>query len=213
MAANFYKYTKIPTEKETDRIAHFYFKWLYSLVGLETKQYSKYWRLLENLYSHEYTWYVDNDVNRAMDGINLRQIFCRTYGYDYSEIDPIVFERPCTFLEMLIGLARRIDSDIMWDPEAGDRTSYWFWMMLRNAGFIDASGRLNSDEYFDAESMVEVAEKVDFIVNRRYDSRGNGGLFQVEYLPDGRDFRDMELWYQMQFCMNERFPVIDDTFG
>lgn len=212
MARDLYKHTRIPTEKETERIAHFYFKWLYSWVGMDTKQYGKYWRLLENLHSCEFRWFVDNDVNRATDGIKMRFDFCSEYGYDIHEIDEYLINKPCSFLEMLIGLARRIDSDIMWDPEAGNRTCYWFWTMLKNAGFVNEKGTLRCDETFSPDDMIWVKNKVEFLVNREYDLRGKGGLFPIIALPDGVNFKETELWYQMQFYLNENFPVIDDTF-
>ena len=74
---------------------------------------------------------IDNDINRADDGKHLRYEFASERSYsNYYPID----NRPCSVLEMLIALAIRINDEIMWNPDYGDKTAAWFWEMIDNLG-------------------------------------------------------------------------------
>lgn len=193
-----------------------YIAWLYSFVGKDTDQYGRYWRLIKRLYIHPFyvkempRTNVYKDVNRVRDGIALRFRFADEYGVNVescSKQDPR-FEsffddnEACSMLEMLVALALRIRSDIMWDDDGVDRTPLWFWTMIANTG-LDLERC--KDEYFDENCIVEVAEMCSKIVNRLYEKTGKGSFFPTSFL--GKDMRKIEIWYQMQFWIGENYPI------
>ncbi len=178
-----------------------YFQWLYSFVGKDTPQFGHYWRLLRIFYSREFYYVVKNDDNRATDGVSLRQKFANEYGYSLDRMDECI-NGPCRFLEMLVGLSIRINDELMWDPDKGDRTAFWFWTIVQNMGF---DLKYISDEYFDGSSMIETHGILNRVMNRQYDRVGNGGLFPLR--GSRKDQRKVEIWYQMNAWLAENYPL------
>lgn len=173
-----------------------YFHWLCEMVHIEQEDRS-YWLLAKDLHSRKFYSIVSHDENRAFDGISLRDEYISEMNYPkYVRLND-----ECSVLEMIIGLARRMDFETSdpYDPEeAESRTTYWFWEMIENLGLIE----------FDDESYVEyggvdvVDQTIDILLDREYDSDGNGGLFPLEF-ADG-DQRKVELWYQMNSYLMEK---------
>lgn len=178
-----------------------YIQWLYSIVGGKDRKFDHFWRVIRRLHMREFFYIVPNDVNRLEDGRALRYEFIDEYQYNPDDVVNY-FDCPCTFLEMMVAFSRRIDSDVMWDPEVGDRSAFWFWKMLENAG---VSLRTFSDEYFDEHSIVELNDIVDRVLQRHYDKFGNGSLFPLSYQK--RNYQRIELWYQMQLWLDENYPI------
>lgn len=170
-----------------------YLQWLYRQVAsTRTKNPARtYWTLLTHLYHKEFKWSVPNDDNRLMDGLELRYEFKFQIAGDPNIPDPPQgwLERPCSFLEMLLALARRLSF------AGGGAASEWFWHMLDNIG-------LRSH----VDAMPGDPDQIDFIldrvINRTYDEYGNGGLFPL-FHPQ-HDQRQVELWYQMNCYLLER---------
>jgi hypothetical protein len=133
------------------------------------------------------------DGNRAEDGMDLRYRFGDENSYDQALIATYLDDRPCSVLEMLIALAIRCEEQIMDDPDIGDRTGLWFGNMIYN---LNLHTMHNSD--FDREYVDEV---IDIFLNRKYERDGRGGLFTVKNAP--RDLRDVEIWYQLCWYLNE----------
>lgn len=188
-------------------ISEMYFNWLYLLVGKETRAHGCYWRLMRFLFTKEFYYKVRNDDNRAKDGMDLRMKFARYYGYDVSKISAQL-DGPCRMLEMLVALSTRINDELMWDPDNGDQTEFWFWTIIENAGF---DLKAFKDEYFGADSIINCHKIVDRILNRQYEKNGVGGLFPLKNPP--RDQRKVEIWYQLNSWLNENFPLDPDKIG
>ena len=110
------------------------------------------------------------DANREEDGIDLRYRFITEVGIpkNYQEVYAYL-DGPCSVLEMMIALAIRCEESIMDDPDIGDRTSEWFWLMMKNLG-LDYM----SDRKFDRDIAEE---KISIFLDRRYKRNGEGGLF------------------------------------
>ena len=104
-----------------DQIKERYFDWLYDYVckGRVNSRIS-YRKLFTLLHNIDFDFYIHNDVNRAMDGIDLRNRFA-TVIHDDDVTD--VLDDPCSVLEMIIALAIRCEETIMDDPRYGDRTA------------------------------------------------------------------------------------------
>ena len=176
-----------------------YLHWLYSQVGLEDRRYNHYWRVIRLLFRTTFYYSVRNDDNRAKDGINLREHFMD----EFCETDRSIFDgEQCNMLEMLVALARRIDGEIMWDPDHGDRTAFWFWSMLQNIG-VDMIEF--SDENYDENCWIFLQKAVDRVISRTYNRYGKGSLFPVT--KPRKDQRKIEIWDQMQAWINEKYPI------
>lgn len=168
-----------------DEIKNDYFKWLYDYVCKgRAHERNSYEKLLMFLHQIEFTFIIPNDVNRAMDGVDLR------YRYaTYLEDDRVmaILDGPCSVLEMMVALAIRCEETIMDDSRYGDRTGQWFWNMMSNLGI----GLMN-DDIFDERIVEDIT--YDFL-ERRYGPDGKGGLFYIRGCKD--DLRDLEIWTQL----------------
>lgn len=178
-----------------DRIVNDYFNWLVDTV-CDYRRHNKnsYRKLLSLLHTTEFTYLIPKDINREKDGIDLR------YKFAYSTHRGNVadqLEGPCTVLEMLVALAIRWEIDFMDDPVEGDRTSVWFWDMLHN---------LNLDVFTnDNFNRGVILQKIEIFLNRRYGRSGEGNIFTLR--RDNRDIRDVEIWYQLCWYINENWKV------
>lgn len=168
-----------------------YFEWIYERV-MDTLEYS---RLLDHLNEILYLpeWRVGDerirqmDQNRIGDAISLRYDFAYENGYSKMVIDSVFPDNACTVLELMAALAIRCETDIMDDPDYGDRTHIWFKYMLTSLGLID-----QTNDFYDEDYVIDV---IQVFMERRYSREGAGGLF---YVPDSeQDMRDLDLWYQM----------------
>lgn len=170
-----------------------YFLWLCDIVGTRD-DYTYYTCLLELLHNREFVWSIPLDANRAKDGQALRRRFADESGHTQRNVETIL-DSPCSVLEMLIALADRCETHIMSDDDIGDRTEEWFWTMIENL-------QLTSMEngYFDEEYSNH---RIDILLDRTYEKNGSGGLFIIN--EKNVDMRKLEIWYQMQHYLNEKF--------
>lgn len=174
-----------------------YFCWLKGLInsGFLEENYQK---LLWKLYSTDFYYELEYDKNRAADGMYLRKIFSREYQMPFILVDANGQERPCSVLEMMVALARKAEDDIMHDPDVGDRTGHWFWVMLENLG-LDIY-----DDYGYYEGRVN--QILDVFMHHRYaPNGGGGGMFSVRKCC--RDMRKTDLWWQLNAYFEENFPI------
>lgn len=167
-----------------------YFAWLCEIVE---DKYSPvtYDILMLDLSKAEFGVLIPNDINRCMDGVNLR------FEYETENRGYFADDTPCSMLEMLIALARRMNYELSGnDPDEHDYTAKYFWDMIANLGL---------DVYDDAHySSADVKALIKRFVDRDYGYSGDGGLFPLHW-PD-RDQRDVEIWYQMNAYLQENFP-------
>lgn len=173
-----------------------YFDFLCDIVG-RTEQYGN---LLARLYELNFYSLVPNDDNRAADGEQLRIIFLDEKGKANTASSFSDLIGACTVLEMLIGVASRLEFDLSgsrWERTVGE----WFWVLIDNIGleWCDDMGW----EMEDREQ--EVDERIDILLERKYGSDGNGGLFPLK--NPKKDQRDIEIWYQMSAWIIENYPI------
>lgn len=172
-----------------NEVTYDYFEWLYEKVCDE--EYSRrlsYRKLLEYLFSTDFTYILPMDENRAEDGLSLRYRFAMEVGYKDETIEGNI-DFPCSVLEMIIALSIRCEEHIMSDPDIGDRTGQWFWNMIVNLGLGNMS-----DDNFNKQYVKKIIKN---FLDRHYEKNGRGGLFMTE--DSSKDMRDIEIWYQM--CM------------
>ena len=162
---------------------------MYRLVIPEEdeEQGVSYRKLLEFLDSIQFDYIIARDANRAEDGVGLRYRFAYEAGVGYPETAAYLDDRPCSVLEMLVALSLRCEEQFMADPEAGNRTSFWFGCMLHNLGIDDMDDL--------AFRKNKVKQAIDIFMQRDYEPDGKGGLFHIENC--WTDLRQVEIWYQM----------------
>lgn len=168
-----------------DQIINDYFEWLWNFT--KCRGHSQNRKIITLLHNIEFRYSIPMDANREEDGIDLRYRFITEVGIpkNYQEVYGYL-DGPCSVLEMMIALAIRCEESIMDDPDIGDRTSEWFWLMMKNLG-LDYM----NDRKFDRDIAEE---KISIFLDRKYKRNGEGGLFIVN---GRRDLRKVEIWYQM----------------
>lgn len=169
-------------EQHEGTIDDLYMTWLYKQYAVVSNRNParSYWKLTEQLYTIPFTWMVANDDNRAADGVELRDEFVVECEVEYVDVD--WHQRECSFLEMLLALARRTSYNAMGTPAA------WF------GKFLDNLGIRFSDRDYDVETEYLVNNAALRVIYRQYDESGAGGIFPLEH--PRQDQREVELWYQ-----------------
>ena len=167
-----------------------YLPWLYSQeASIWRKQPTRtYWSLFRLLFTKEFVWIVPNDDNRVEDGRDLRLEFID--DEDLSDVDPAWMELGCSFLEMLIGLSRRLSFEA-----DGGGPREWFWVLM---------GNLQLENFNDASDIPcqEIDQILDGVIWRTYKPNGSGGLFPLTNPKE--DQRDVEIWYQLSAYLMEQ---------
>lgn len=170
-------------------IEELYFQWLYGLVSnpAPTSLRNSYWNLLRFLHQKEFVWFVLNDDNRAEDGASLRLEFVQENPHIHASDNWL--ELGCSFLEMLIGLSRRLEF------ETDGAARAWFWHLLKT---------IHISEFSDLHELPvdTVNETVDRVIWRTYEPDGSGGLFPLA--NPRKDQRAVEIWYQLNSYLIER---------
>lgn len=186
-----------PSRSFDIEISNEYFTWLCNIININRPRDS-YFILAQILHKRDYKWFVPNDDNRAADGRKLREQFSDEMQYDASKI---LNYHSCSMLEMLVGVARRIE-DILYDPEEGDRTERWFWEILGNVGldkYVDS--KYAEDSY----GREKINLLIDNVLERAYKKNGQGGLFPLR--RPKKDQRKVEIWYQMCEYLNDNYFI------
>lgn len=150
-----------------------YFEWLIAFVADEDDS-ERFSLLFEFLFRHEYIWILPRDRSRASDGVNLRSRYIEETGYLN------VIDGECSWLEMLVALSIRGETEIMMNSQYGDRTALWFWTMMESVNLDNMS----DDKY----SSSLVSGRIDEIIN--------GIRFLWPQVRDV-DYSHVEIWYQM----------------
>lgn len=169
-----------------------YMMWLIESIDPLGRVGDYYQPVLEELYVRDFEWGAKfpDDENRAKDGLELRKIFASESGIDKSEIG--IDWKPCSCLEMMIAIARRIEFEIVAVPGSED-VPRWFWMFMHNLG-LDPSDA-------GCEDLVYVDSRISRWLQRKYQRDGKGGIFVVS--DDYFDMRKMTIWKQMNAVLNE----------
>lgn len=168
-----------------------YFDWLCHFV-YDNVPFANYTKLLTFLNETPFTYILPRDENRYSDGIGLRYRFGRETDIREAVVANFVDRYECSVLEMLIALCLRCEESIMSNERYGDRTGQWFWNMLVNLGL----GKM-TDDHFDIQEARAIVSR---FLNRQYGPNGEGGIVR---LYDHGDLRNIEIWYQVMWYLNE----------
>ena len=169
-----------------------YYFYILERLGITETEIRSYSNLFRTMFEIDFKWDVtiDRDENRAIDGKILRE----DYENDTNRyIDDII---PCSFLEMIAGLAIRCENDIMWVPDV-DNTRQWFWDMLNNTRLEEYD-----NNNWNRKAVIDI---INMVIYRQYDYSGNGGLFPLR--DPETDQRRVEIWYQLASWLNENYDL------
>ena len=182
------------------RIENSYIQYLQNIIGIKHNN-KTYRRLINILYDTEFYYYVENDGNRAAAGISWRDEFAKDYaGGDTEEAQIIandILGGPCSFLELLIGLAEAMNGFFI--GEKFSSISYWFWVLISNVGLDKFS-----DDVIDPNFVDKIKNILTRVMDRNYEEDGKGGLFPLKTY-NGYDQTEIELWYQMSEYIQENY--------
>lgn len=179
---------RLEASDSSARLEERYFHWLYNKAARsrETNPSKSYWELFYILHTTPFEWFIPNDDNRAVDGIDLRYEYL---GAEMANNDWL--EEECSMLEMIISLSRRLSFEI------SEPTDVCFWYILSNLG-ID---REFNDTVEGVRKVANVRDILETVVRRTYDYDGTGGLFPL--INPKQDQREVEIWYQMSAYLAE----------
>lgn len=188
-------------------LAEDYYYWLLDIVRPEEQKPLEYDDVLYALFSTEFYSKLDNDENRIGDGLELRN----EYGANMGLSEGIVAKLndllgPCSVLEVMISLAKRAEDEFMYDPNKGDRTRKWFWIMVKNLKLdVLAHPWPTFGPLLEGKSGPKSEFKyiVDRFLERKYEKNGEGGLFRIN--KGNIDMRKTEIWYQMCWFFDENY--------
>ena len=186
-----------------------YFEWIAEFIKQGSEEENKelgrisadspYIKLLRKLFVRDFSvveGMVDDEI-RATDAMELRRRYADEVGGKLSksehDIDRIwkSIHGKCSVLEFLLQLAMRLDGMVN-ENEPESMVSMFFAILLENLKLKET----DSSEIWD--------EKIDRFLNREYGANGDGGgLFPLSNIADGRDLRNVSIWYQMNYWLNE----------
>lgn len=176
-----------------NELPHAYFEWMCELVHDDiAAKHGTYNHLMHVLHEIDFDYIIPMDGDRAEDGCDLRYRFAYENALDGRMVASCIDVHPASVLEVMVALAVRCEESIMDDPDIGDRTGHWFWVMIDTLGLFDMT-----DDNFNESFVRKTIRK---FLDRDYDRDGKGALFQVPDIPD--DMREVTIWYQMCYYLN-----------
>jgi hypothetical protein len=147
----------------------------------------------EVLWQTDFIFDLADDVNRCEDGKVLRRYFyAETASADLGLVGP------CSVLEVLIGLAKRLN-ELAYDPEYPNRIGYWFWELVTNLGFDrEELGNLEILGVSELEMLL-----ARFMARNFQKDGSEGGLFPVSNPTCNQNV--LPLWQQLQHYLMENY--------
>lgn len=178
------------TRRNSVNLPEDYIRWLEPQLRDEHGNPEKtYQDLIGIMFEKEFGWVIPMDQNRLVDGMDLRVEFAHEVHIHPSAMEPL---GPCSFLEVLIGLSRRMAF------VAGGLAPGWAWQLLSNLELHRFSDPITRTKH------RKVQEIMDTVISRRFAPDGTGGFFPLAW-ADG-DQTQVELWYQLNAYVEELHP-------
>ena len=176
-----------------------YFEWLLSCIDSNGVEEGVV-HVCGLLHNCEFRRRVGNDINRAVDGADLRKEFLAYYKeatFNQNEIDSLLMKE-CSWLEMLIPLV--IHLDYLYEGGVKGR----FIELLDNMRLSHlceySSRRTRASTESDQQLVDNVTSAID---NNKITVNGHGGLFPLR--KRGHDNqKEVEIWNQQSSYFNER---------
>ena len=162
-----------------------YYEWL--MTKLLPNLWIRYTILLRSLYETPFRVSLLMDENRVGDGLGMRGRFVYQNNLSAVERDILKRQRPCSVLEVMIGLAQRFEEEYMTQYTDESPIETWFIPMINSLGL-----RNYDDQHFDLYGFDRTMKN---LLDRTYFPDGRGSFF---YIPGTEtDMRQVEIWQQM----------------
>lgn len=161
-----------------------YTEWLVDIIGGVKRK--DMWRI-NHLLEEEFTYRSrTNDMNRAYDGLQLRELYLEETGKDSG----MGLDTPCSWLEMMIALCMRA-ADLMDYESEIDTTGDYFWLMMANSGLDKAANHEIMDDilWHLGGDWVKDEERISF--------------FTVPAVP--ANWNKMEIWAQLNWYLTSEY--------
>ena len=190
---------------KTNNLSQLYLEWLLRLINADNYKGKSYIKLCSLLNKIPFEPVMKLDKNRSSDVQSLlRETYIQSQSDWYRLSNDEIMELPTwpvSFLELIISLAMRIDLDFMREINGIDNTRIYFWVIVRNLGFLSFV-----DDNWNEDSIISVVNRLNIVQERKYDFNGNGGLFPLENAE--MDQRNVQIWNQLCQFVNQRFLKI-----
>lgn len=177
----------------SNSLAEEYLRWLAPQIREETdgNPNRTYWDLIHLMFEKRFVdaELIANDHNRIEDGLALRVEFCHERNIPPEASTGL---GPCSFLEVLIGLSRRLSF------MAGGAPAGWAWVLVSNLELHRVPDPIGRGRARKVDSIM------DDCIHRNYSPDGQGGFFPLAYPEE--DQTRVELWYQLGLYVNELNP-------
>lgn len=180
-----------------------YVLWLYKHIG---KLKPSYLKLCKELHRKKFRWFIQNDDNRCLDGLELRERFVEDTRLDESHTEVAYFlKEECSVLEVLVALAQRMNG-LMYDlnDTGKNRSGEFFQEMLENLRLDRFTDNRSPDGRFPPVDEAEIDEILEVMMDRTYGVDGRGGLFPLKKRHK-EDQSGVEIWYQMMVWLDENY--------
>ena len=191
---------KVVKKSMSNDIWRDYCWWLMNVAGIFDEQWYNLCSLLHSLSVGEPI--IADDANRFDDGMAQRDYFVDKLPWDEQQFAEMELEKhPCSFFEMLVALAVRIDNEYLGDPKAPD-PGKWLFKMLDN---LDITKYARYNDIITSSQERIIIKRVEFMLDREYDDCGNINIFKLKRPISG--FHCMSIWQQMQIWMSEYYNL------
>lgn len=191
-------------------ISEAYRKWLINEFINKGKRADIYTKLLYALFHEEYYYLIPNDMNRGEDGKNLRNRFiesrrgqrlaARKTINENDIVESMEMLGKPNMLEVMISICLYME-DMTRSFVPDNSATYWMGRLIDNLNLAN----LTNDVYDRLNGDIAVRDAVEKVLSRTYDKLGRGSLFPMRDSKRNRhrDYRDIEIWYQMQTWLGE----------
>ena len=172
-------------------LEQWYYDWLTGFIPEWRNRYSV---LLRRLYDIPFRVTLLMDENRVGDGLSMRSRYIYFAHMGAEERDILRQQRPCSVLEVMIGLAQRFDEEYMTNYSDEYPIQTWFGHMIESLGLS-----AYDDKHFDLYGFDIIMRN---FLDRTYSPDGRGSLF---YIPGEKDdMRRIEIWQQLMKWNKQR---------
>ncbi len=155
------------------------------------EEYRNVFRILHNI---EFTYSIQRDDNREADGMGWRRY--HRIPKRYLKYEEEFQNHWCSVFEMLVGLAIRVEGEIIGDPR-DEHPEYFLIDMIKN---LDLQRFVNKEPYL---IEIPIRRIVDRWLRREFQEDGYGSPFPLR--NPTCDQRKREIWDQMNAYVSENY--------
>lgn len=185
-------------------LENLYFEWLLTCLNVDGVEEGVAYvgGLLHNC---EFKRRVGNDVNRSLDGLNLRRSFLASFAEaDYDpHVTNALMQSECSWFEMLVALAKHLD--FQYDGGSENRFVEMLYNINLSVLFYTPGTQITQVVYQHDQALVD--QTINLIDESEFNQDGLGGLFPLRH-NHHPDQRGVELWDQQAAYFSEQLEGV-----